>query len=106
MFLNKNASNLSIQTGQAYLKFIAFFFSFVGLKMAVDGVLRGIGDVKVFTSANIVNLFIRVSLAEVLAPKFGIAMVWYAVPLGWIANFIISFTYYKIVKRKDFDLII
>ena len=106
MFLNKNASKLSVQTGQAYLKFIAFFFSFVGLKMAVDGVLRGIGDVKVFTSANIVNLFIRVSLAEILAPKYGIAMVWYAVPLGWIANFIISFTYYKIVKRKDFKLII
>ena len=53
-----------------------------------------------FTVANLVNLIIRVSLAMVLAPRFGIAVVWYAVPIGWLANWIISFAQYKTGKWK------
>lgn len=53
----------------------------IGFKMAVDGVLRGAGDMKMFTIANLVNLSIRVSMAMMLAPRFGIECIWYAVPL-------------------------
>ena len=69
---------------------MGFFFCFIGLKMSVDGVLRGAGDMQMFTIANLVNLGLRVSLAMALAPRFGIAFVWYAVPLGWLANFLLS----------------
>ena len=44
----------------------------IGFKMAVDGVLRGAGDMKMFTIANLVNLSIRVIIAMMLAPRFGI----------------------------------
>ncbi|MFR8855238.1 MAG: hypothetical protein ACLVG6_00375 [Dorea formicigenerans] len=57
------------------------FFCMIGFKMAVDGVLRGAGDMKMFTIANLVNLSIRVSMAMMLAPRFGIECMWYAVPL-------------------------
>lgn len=59
--------------------------------MATDGVLRGAGDMGAFTAANLVNLTLRVVLAAVLAPRLGIRMVWYAVPVGWAANYLISF---------------
>ncbi|MFR1039074.1 MAG: hypothetical protein ACLSE4_09800 [Clostridium sp.] len=59
----------------------------IGFKMAVDGILRGAGAVKVFTIANLVNLGLRVLIAKLGAPVYGIAMIWYAVPLGWLANF-------------------
>lgn len=49
--------------------------------MAVDGLLRGAGDMKMFTVANLVNLGIRVIIAITCAPRFGIAMVWCAVPV-------------------------
>ena len=62
-FMNEKSSDLAIKTGQAYLAFIGFFFVLVGSKHCVDGVLRGLGDVRVFTLANIINLFIRVSLS-------------------------------------------
>ena len=75
-------------------------FCLIGFKMAVDGLLRGAGDMTMFTVANLVNLIIRVSLAMVLAPRFGIAVVWYAVPIGWLANWIISFAQYKTGKWK------
>ena len=69
---------------------MGFFFCLIGFKMTVDGVLRGSGDMKMFTIANLVNLGIRVSMAMTLAPRYGIQFVWYAVPLGWLSNLILS----------------
>ena len=37
---------------------------------------------KMFTVANLVNLGIRVIIAITCAPRFGIAMVWCAVPVA------------------------
>jgi len=38
-----------------------------------------------------VNLAIRLLVALICAPRFGIAYVWLAVPAGWFANFLISY---------------
>lgn len=95
MFLDASPSPETVATGENYLKFVGFFFCWVGLKMEVDGVLRGAGDVKMFTIANIVNLSIRVLLSWFGAPVWGIQMVWYAVPMGWFANFVISYCEYR-----------
>ncbi|WP_311487314.1 MATE family efflux transporter [uncultured Anaerococcus sp.] len=103
-FMNESSSNLAIDTGMAYLNFIGFFFVLVGSKHCIDGVLRGLGDVRVFTFANLVNLFIRVSLSMTLAHKIGIGMVWYAVPLGWLANLLISSLYYSHTKKRGYEL--
>ena len=40
-----------------------------------------------FLIANMVNLAIRLSVALIFAPRFGIEFVWLAVPAGWFANF-------------------
>lgn len=66
--------------------------------MLTDGVLRGAGDMKMFTVANMVNLSIRVIMVMTLAPRFGVAMVWIAVPIGWLANYVISFAEYRTGK--------
>ena len=79
---------------------MGWFFCLIGFKMAVDGLLRGAGDMKMFTIANLVNLFIRVTFAITLAPKLGVAMVWYVVPVGWFANWLISFLQYRTGKWK------
>lgn len=95
MFLGDNGSQLALDTGSRCLKFMGWFFGMIGLKMITDGVLRGAGDMKMFTVANLVNLSIRVCFAVTMAPRFGIAMVWYAVPMGWTANYVISFLQYR-----------
>jgi putative MATE family efflux protein len=98
LFLGKNGTLTAAQTGNSYLLFMEWFFCLFGFKMTVDGLLRGSGDMKMFTVANLVNLTIRVVLAMALAPHFGIAFVWYAVPIGWLANWIISFAQYRTGK--------
>lgn len=90
MFLEENAGGKAFDTGVSYLSFIAYFFVFLGLKASTDGVLRGAGDVLVFTAANLVNLAIRVSFAFVMAPVLGVQAVWFAVPIGWAVNYILS----------------
>lgn len=99
-FLGEDGTAKAIATGEGYLTFMGWFFCLIGFKMAVDGLLRGAGDMKMFTVANLVNLSIRVLVAMTLAPRFGIAMVWYAVPIGWFANWAISFAEYCTGKWK------
>lgn len=93
-FLNGDNTSDAFTTGVGYLSFIGWFFVFIGFKTCTDGVLRGAGDVVAFTIANLVNLAIRVFTAFHFAPIWGVAAVWYAVPMGWLANYLISFSWY------------
>lgn len=104
-FLDAGSSTLAFNTGLHYLQFLGFFFVFIGLKCSVDGVLRGAGDTIVFTCANLVNLGIRVWFAYTFAPILGIDAVWYAVPIGWLSNYLISFVWYLTGKWSKYRAI-
>ena len=91
LFLGKDGTALAYQVSGDYMKWLSYFFIFMGIKMATDGVLRGLGIMRPFLIANMVNLAIRLSVALICAPRFGIAFVWLAVPAGWFANFLISY---------------
>lgn len=93
-FLEEGSEPIAFETGNAYLTFIAFFFICIGFKAITDGVLRGAGDVVVFTLANLINLGIRVTVAFALSPVWGVQAVWFAIPMGWTTNFVISFVRY------------
>lgn len=101
MFLGDDGTTIALSTGRSYLIFMGFFFCLIGFKMTVDGLLRGAGDMKMFTVANLVNLTIRVAIAKIVAPHYGIAVVWYAVPIGWFVNWLISFIQYRTGKWKN-----
>ena len=104
-FMDSQSGTVAFETGTGYLSFIKFFFLCIGLKAVTDGVLRGAGDVVVFTLANLVNLGIRVSGAFLLAPVFGVAAVWYAVPAGWTVNYLISLGRYLTGKWSKKNLV-
>jgi putative MATE family efflux protein len=101
VFLGNDQTAVALDTGKSYLAFMGWFFVLLGLKMAVGGLLRGAGDMKMFTIGNLVNLFIRVSLSMILAPKYGISMIWIAVPIGWFTNGVISYVEYRTGKWKN-----
>ena len=91
LFLGKDGTALAYQVSEGYMRWLGYFFIFMGIKMATDGVLRGLGIMRPFLIANMVNLAIRLSVALICAPRFGIVFVWLAVPAGWLANFLISY---------------
>lgn len=102
LFLGSGGTNLAFQTGTGYLRFMGFFYILLGLKMSTDGLLRGAADMKMFTIANLANLSLRVIIALTMSPHFGISMVWYAVPIGWMTNLAISYSQYRTGKWKTF----
>ena len=100
LFLGDDGTPAAVDTGLRYLTFIGWFFCLIGFKMAADGLLRGAGDMKMFTVANLVNLFLRVTVSVTLAPRLGIGMIWYSVPVGWFVNWAISFGEYRTGKWR------
>lgn len=94
-FVEQGESAVAFGTGTAYFRFIGLFFSFLGFKAITDGILRGAGDIKVYMLANLINLAIRVAVAQLCSPIWGIELIWYAVPMGWTANYLISYLWYR-----------
>lgn len=94
-FVDKESSLQAFETGVSYFRFIGLFFSFLGFKAITDGILRGSGDVKVYMLANLINLTIRVAVAQLCSPVWGIEFIWYAVPMGWAVNYLISLFWYR-----------
>ncbi|MFQ9393208.1 MAG: MATE family efflux transporter [Lachnospiraceae bacterium] len=76
LFLEKDGTALAYQVSGDYMRWLGYFFIFMGIKMATDGVLRGLGIMRPFLIANMVNLAIRLSVALICAPRFGIDFVW------------------------------
>lgn len=105
LFLSGKAGSTAMATGVHYVRFIAVFYVFIGLKSATDGLLRGAGDVLVFTLANLINLSIRVFVAFQLAPVWGVQAVWYAIPMGWAMNYLISFGRFLTGKWKTVRMV-
>lgn len=105
IFLNIESGSKAFATGISYLKFIGYFFIFIGLKAITDGVLRGAGDMVLFTVSNLTNLSIRVFVAFKFAPIWGVQAVWYAIPMGWAANYFISFAYYLTGRWSEKSII-
>ena len=101
LFLGKDGTAFAYQVSGDYMRWIGYFFIFMGIKMATDGVLRGLGNMSPFLIANMVNLSIRLSVALICAPRYGIAFVWLAVPAGWLANFVISYVALRKSWPKD-----
>lgn len=100
-FLGEEGTRTAMETGIGYLRFMSVFFCLIGFKTSTDGLLRGAGDMTMFTIANLVNLGIRVAVAMIFAPKYGISVVWTAVPIGWFANWAISYLEYRTGKWKQ-----
>ncbi len=100
LFMGEGVAKTAFDTGYNLMAYMGFFYSMIGFKMAVDGLLRGAGDMVMFTVANLANLFLRVFVAVVFSPKFGVEVIWYIVPLGWFVNWLISFCQYKTGKWK------
>ena len=100
-FVDETKSQTAFSTGIAYFRFTGCFFWVLGFKAITDGILRGSGDVKIYMIANLVNLAIRVSVAQLVSPILGIEFIWYAVPLGWLVNFLLSYLSYRTGNWKQ-----
>jgi Na+-driven multidrug efflux pump len=104
-FVTDTNSTDVIAIGMGYLNILAVFFIFQGAMNALNGVFRGIGNVKAFVLSMTVNMACRVIIAYVLVLIFntGYRGIWVATPVGWIVGFIINCFYYHRDKKNKWE---
>ncbi len=95
LFMDSGNSIDAVNAGASFLKMVALFYGFIGIKLVGDGVLRGTGSMKLFMVATFTDLILRVILAFVFAPVWGYQGIWKSWPVGWTVATILSIVFYK-----------
>lgn len=91
----KNGSGEAIKTGMMFLRIVAPFYCAVAIKLMLDGLLRGAGNMKAFMASTFADLILRVVLAFILSARFGSTGIWMSWPAGWIIAAFIAFGFYR-----------
>jgi putative MATE family efflux protein len=90
-----------IRIGSEYLVIVtSFYLIFTGM-FIVGGVMRGAGDTLVPMFLTLFSLWIiRIPFAWLFSSRIGETGIWWAIPAGWAAGFILSFLYYLTGRWK------
>ena len=82
------------------MKTVAPFYPLIGIKLICDGILRGVGKMKLFMVATFTDLILRVILAFAFSPIWGYQGIWTSWPVGWLAANVLSLIFYFAVINK------
>lgn len=102
----KDPTKLALDTGTLMLKMFAPFYITIVLKVVVDNVLRGVGNMKAFIMSAFIDLLLRVVFSYILAPVAGINGVFYATMIGWAVGATVAVLLYIRQKKHITDLVI
>ena len=100
VFMEGDGSVAAVTAGTAFLKVVAPFYCFIGIKLVGDGILRGTGTMKLFMVATFTDLVLRVVLAFLFAPIWGYMGIWYSWPIGWTTATVLSLIFYFVTMKK------
>lgn len=100
IFMEGDGSIEAVASGTSFLKVVAPFYCFIGIKLICDGILRGTGTMKLFMVATFTDLVLRVILAFVFSPLWGYTGIWYSWPVGWVVATVLSLVFYFATMRK------
>ena len=100
-FMDSNGTLEAITSGTAFLKTVAPFYCFIGVKLVGDGILRGMGKMKLFMVATFTDLVLRVVLAFAFSPSWKYQGIWWSWPIGWTVATVLSLIFYFVVMKKQ-----
>ncbi len=100
-FMDSDGTPEALKAGSAFLKTVAPFYCFIGVKLVGDGVLRGTGSMKLFMVATFTDLVLRVVLAFIFAPLWGYQGIWVSWPVGWTTATVLSLVFCVVVIKKQ-----
>lgn len=95
LFMEDGSSVTAIETGMEFLRIASPFYFAVGIKIMLDGLLRGAGNMKAFMASTFADLILRVVISFILSAKFGPTGVWMSWPIGWVMATLIAYAFYR-----------
>lgn len=92
-----------IAEGVRYLRIEGAFYWGIGCLFLLYGLYRGMERPWMSLVLTVISLGTRVALAYLLAPKpaFGVAAIWWAIPIGWVLADTVGFLYYRRVFKPE-----
>ena len=91
-----------IKIGVEYLHKMSIFYILGGLGVPLQGLFRGVGNLKVTLISTILSIVTRIALSYMLTPFLGVTSVIYGTVIGWL--FLVSFgTIMRIKYFKEID---
>ncbi|MCX6231651.1 MAG: MATE family efflux transporter [Bacteroidetes bacterium] len=90
-----------IEIGYQYLVIVSSFYLFFSTMFIIGGVMRGAGDTLIPMFITLFALWvIRIPLAYIMAPKYGVIGIWWAIPIAWGIGMSCSYIYYLTGRWK------
>ena len=101
LFIPKNQLEI-IQYGKEYLWIVGSFYILIGYLFLFYGYYRGVGHTNISVVLTVISLGLRVALAYICAPLFGVTAIWWAIPIGWlIADGVGLYLYFRFNKNTN-----
>ena len=100
LFLNAE-SGAAITAGMEFLRIVAPWYLMIVVKLMTDGIIRGAGAMTYFVAATVPDLIIRILFALMFSRNYGSTGIWMAWPFGWIAATVLTFVFYRKVRRQS-----
>ena len=91
-----------IAEGIRYLHIEGAFYCGIGCLFLLYGLYRALGKPGMSVILTVISLGTRVALAYLLSalPVFGVAGIWWSVPIGWFLADMTGMIYYMIRRKQ------
>lgn len=91
-----------VNAGVNYLHIEGVFYWGIGCLFLLYGLYRGVEKPVMSLVLTVISLGTRVALAYLLAPmpQFGVNVIWWAIPVGWILADVTGFVYYWRIRKN------
>ena len=86
----RGGSLAAMETGEQFFRIVLPFYLFVSVKIACDGMLRGLADMRRLLIGTFVDLSLRVGCGFLFSALWGSVGIWAAWPVGWVTGTALS----------------
>ena len=100
LFAPDTGAEEMIRLGVAYLSVKAFTIVFPCVTNAMQGFMRGMGNMSITLVSTILQIAVRTVFVYILVPRIGITGEAYACAIGWTVMILFEYSYYFIFRKK------
>ncbi len=99
LFLREGSAD-AMNTGEQFFRIVLPFYLFVSMKIACDGMLRGLADMRHLLIGTFVDIALRVGCGFIFSALWGSIGIWAAWPVGWVTGTVLSMVFVEKKLRK------
>lgn len=100
LFAPTSGGEEMVRLGVSYLSIKAFTIIFPCVTNAMQGFMRGMGNMTITLISTILQISVRTIFVYILVPKIGITGEAYACAIGWTAMILFEYSYYFLCRKK------